>query len=96
MTTTQTTDFGAAIDAHLAAMTPVHKAAFRLPAVHEYAVGTAVWMLDHYNTATVTGPGRIDGTWAVITTDADGSVSRFEYRATQLRPALAVCEFRWL
>jgi len=84
----------AALEGHIEAVMPAHQAAWRGPVVDIYPTGAVVWMWDHYNTAVVTGPGRLPGTWAISTTDADGEVDDYEYPSGQLRPATAPVEFR--
>lgn len=43
----------ALIDAHIEAIKPAHQEAWRGPVVRDYAIGSLVWMWDHYNTAIV-------------------------------------------
>lgn len=93
--TTANYDFCALMDAHLQAITPEHEAAFRGPVVPHYLDGAIVWMHDHYNTAIVQGPGAEPDTWAITTTDADGSTSTYEYESRDLRPAGRITQFRW-
>lgn len=82
------------IELHLEAIHNVHTRAFLGPVVTAYPVGAQVWMRDHYNTATVLGPvGDLE--WCILTTDADGSESTYEYTADDLRPAAAPVAFRW-
>lgn len=83
------------VDAHIAAITPAHQAAFRADVVHDYHTGDVVWMWDHYNTAVISGPGSRADSWAITTTDADGVESAYEYPSAQIRPASRVVEFRW-
>lgn len=95
MQTTTITDPFDAIEIHIQQIGPAHKTAFRGPVVRDYQPGAIVWIWDHYNTATVTGPGSAPDTWAITTTDADGEVDAFEYKSAHLRPAAAPVEFRW-
>jgi hypothetical protein len=97
MTTTQATDTNpfALTELHIEAIGPAHKTAFRGPVIRDYAVGALVWMWDHYNTATIEGPGRAEDSWKVITTDADGTMGRYEYPSAHLRPAQSAVDFRW-
>lgn len=86
----------AQVDAHIEAIKPAHQAAWLGPVVRDYQPGSVVWMWDHYNTARVVGPSaERDDHWQVVTTDADGSESSYEYPSGQLRPAIAPVEFRW-
>lgn len=84
-----------ALNAHTESIQALHRAAWHGPVVTDYATGATVWMWDHYNTATVEGPGKRPGSWRVVTQDADGTLSRFTYPAGQLRPALAPTVFVW-
>jgi len=83
------------LNAHTAAIQPLHRAAWRGPVVTDYQVGACVWMWDHYNTAAIVGPGSRPGTWAVETQSADGAIDRFTYPVSQLRPALRPMVFTW-
>lgn len=86
----------AALTAHSEAIIAPHTIAFKGPVVESYRVGDIVWMWDHYNTATIVGPSRkVDRDWIVSTTDADGSVSTYSYKAAWLRPAAAPSVFTW-
>lgn len=85
----------AALSAHADAIQPLHLAAWRGPVVTDYQVGAVVWLWDHYNTATIVGPGSEPGTWLVSTPDADGEPEQFAYPATRIRPALKACVFTW-
>lgn len=92
---TNTDSDAAALDAHTAAIQPLHRAAWRGP-VTDYAVGSCVWMWDHYNTAAVVGPGSRPGNFVVETQSANGSIDRFTYPASHLRPALRPMVFTWV
>jgi hypothetical protein len=87
-------DLFAQVDAHIEAIRPAHQEAWRGPVVRDYQPGALVWLWDHYNTATVEGPGRRPDSWVVTTTDAEGEISKYEYPSGQLRPAAAPVEFR--
>lgn len=90
------TDPFALIEAHIAAITPAHRDAFAGPVARDYKPGDVVWLYDHYNTAVVRSHRAvIGGGWVVVTTDADGSTSTYDYPADRLRPAVTSVEFRW-
>ncbi len=91
---TKDTNYFSAIDAHIATITPAHRAAFQAAGQARYAAGAVVWVYDHYNTARVLLPS-IEGSWVVELTDADGATWRTVYEGVDLRPAAAPVEFRW-
>lgn len=95
MTNTDDTNFFDATERHLQTIAPAHRAAFRGPIVHDYQPGAIVWLLDHYNTGIVEGPGTVTDTWAITTSHCDGTVSKHEYKSAHLRPAAMSVEFRW-
>jgi hypothetical protein len=82
-----------ALDAHIEATMPQLLAAFSAPPPDDFPVGSEVWMLDHYNTATITAPGELAGRWTISTMDADGTISTYTYETEYLRPASSPVDF---
>lgn len=83
------------VNAHIESITPAHRAAFQGPVARDYQIGSPVWMYDHYNTARIEGSGTAADTWDIVITDADGTVSKYQYRSAHIRPAAAPVEFHW-
>lgn len=66
--------------------------AWENPCQDIYPEGAIVWLLDHYNTATVMGVGAEPLTYLVSTVDADGEIKEYIYPITEMRPAVSeVC-----
>lgn len=85
----------ARFDEHMDNIREPHKAAFRQPARSHYGNGEFVWMYDHYNTAVVRSYNENTDEFLIVTTDADGSMSCYEYKTAWLRPADKEYIFTW-